>query len=429
MEAGITLVRDEAGAPRGVVAVGRDVTWRRQMETSLRHGEAFLRTLIEHSADTILVLDVDGTVLARPNRGDSPIGPYGYGSEAVLGRLGRDFLHPDDAAAVAKAFLQVTAAAHATAAVECRLRDSTGSWRPSEIVLCNLLDDPAVCGVMCTVRDLTARKRAEAQLRAARDAAEAASQAKTEFLNTMSHELRTPIHAILGYAEMLEEGGFGELAAEQREAVQRIAERARDELELVTAVLDVNAMESGRVIARAEPVRVADVVAQIEREGRKPWSESGLEMVWDVPATLPPIASDAGKIKIVVRNLVGNAVKFTTRGTVTVRARRVRAGIEISVADTGIGIPPEARDAIFEPFFQVDGSESRRYEGSGLGLHIVKRLLGLLGGTIEVESTLGQGSTFRAWLPLFPPAASAPDAAQHTPEAPPPSGGAGIVAA
>jgi signal transduction histidine kinase len=255
---------------------------------------------------------------------------------------------------------------------------------------------------MCSVRDLSDRKRAEAELREARDAAEAASQAKSEFLNTMSHELRTPIHAVLGYAEMLDDEAFGDLSTEQREIVQRITDRARDQFELIAAVLDLSAMEAGRMMLQAGPVRLAELFAAIEGEGRTAWRASGLTIAWDAPRDLPDLISDAAKIKIVVRNLVGNAVKFTAQGGITVRARAASGGIEISVADTGIGIPPEQCGAIFAPFFQIDGSETRRYEGSGLGLHIVKRLLDLLGGTVAVESELGRGSTFRVWLPLAP---------------------------
>ncbi|MBY0277107.1 PAS domain S-box protein [Candidatus Binatia bacterium] len=418
VEAALAVVRDADGQPCALVSVGRDVTWRRQMESTLRHNEAYLRTLLENSTDTILVLDVDGTLLARPNSADRPIGRFGYSAEQLLGRFGHDFLHADDVEAVLSTFVRVTRSPGGSAAVECRVRDGAGSFRPGQIVFCNLLADPTVAGVMCSVRDLTDQKRAEAELREARDAAEAASQAKTEFLNTMSHELRTPIHAVLGYAEMLIDGAFGALTAEQREAVQRITDRARDQFELIAAVLDLSAMEAGRMTLQAGAVRLAELCAEIEREGRKAWTESGLTVAWDVPVDLPALESDAAKIKIVLRNLVSNAVKFTAQGSVTTRARVLGDGVEISVSDTGIGIPAAQRDAIFAPFFQVDGSESRRYEGSGLGLHIVKRLLDLLDGRVTVESEVGRGSTFRVWLPRCVAAASAPPIASALDAAP-----------
>ena len=419
VEAALAVVHDERGEPCALVAVGRDITWRKQLENSLRHNEAYLRTLIEHSTDTIVVLDADGTVLARPDSEGRTIGRFGYARDGLLGRFGQEFIHPEDAGAVLSTLGTSLTKPGANAIVECRLRDSSGSYRPAELVFCNLLDDPAVAGIMCSIRDLTERKEAEAELREARDAAEAASQAKSEFLNTMSHELRTPIHAVLGYAEMLEDGAFGDLNGEQRDTVQRITDRARDQFELIAAVLDLSAMEAGRMVLQPSPVCLAGVCADVEREGRKTWADSGLAMCWDVPDDLPELFSDAAKIKIVLRNLIGNAVKFTAHGSVTIRARRAGDGVEVAVSDTGIGIPSGQWDAIFAPFFQLDGSESRRYEGSGLGLHIVKRLLSLLGGTVSVESEVGRGSTFRIWLPLQPMRDVAPAvAAMPAPSAP-----------
>jgi signal transduction histidine kinase len=126
---------------------------------------------------------------------------------------------------------------------------------------------------------------------------------------------------------------------------------------------------------------------------------SNLEFVWQVERELPPIYTDPAKLKVVLKNLIGNAVKFTEQGCVTVDAYPSARGIEIRVADTGIGIPPEALPVIFEPFRQLESATTRQHEGTGLGLHIVKRLLELLGGKIKVESELGRGSTFRVWVP------------------------------
>jgi signal transduction histidine kinase len=131
--------------------------------------------------------------------------------------------------------------------------------------------------------------------------------------------------------------------------------------------------------------------------------QSGLACVWRVAADLPPLQTDPGKLKVVLKNLLSNAVKFTTEGSVTVEAQAVRGGVEFGVTDTGIGIPADAFSFIFEPFRQVDSSDTRPYSGSGLGLHIVQRLLEVLSGTITVESEVGKGSTFRVWLPSGKP--------------------------
>jgi signal transduction histidine kinase len=123
-------------------------------------------------------------------------------------------------------------------------------------------------------------------------------------------------------------------------------------------------------------------------------------MVWDLPSDLPQLHTDPIKLKVVLKNLIANAVKFTERGSVTVRAERHDGGVQFDVSDTGIGVPPEARKIIFEPFRQADSSTTRRYGGVGLGLYIVRRLLDLLGGSVTAESEVGRGSTFRVWVPI-----------------------------
>jgi signal transduction histidine kinase len=153
-------------------------------------------------------------------------------------------------------------------------------------------------------------------------------------------------------------------------------------------------------------VRVAELLQEVEAETVDVREQTGAVSVWRVEEGLPSLCTDPGKLKVVFKNLIGNAVKFTPHGSITVQAAAKGGGVEVSVTDTGIGIPAEALAAIFEPFHQVDGAAARQHSGVGLGLHIVKRLLELLGGTVTVESTVGQGSTFRVWLPKEHPSSS-----------------------
>jgi signal transduction histidine kinase len=141
------------------------------------------------------------------------------------------------------------------------------------------------------------------------------------------------------------------------------------------------------------------LIAEVKAETQGVWERSPLTFVWNVADKLPPLRTNPGKLKMVIKNLIGNAVKFTEQGSVVVEAHSQQEGIAISVSDTGIGIPPAEVRNIFEPFLQVERSTTRRYGGIGLGLHIVKRLLEMLGGTIEVQSTIGHGSIFRVWMP------------------------------
>ena len=145
---------------------------------------------------------------------------------------------------------------------------------------------------------------------------------------------------------------------------------------------------------------VAALLEEVKTETQGVREQSSLEFVWRVEGELPPVYTDPGNLKVVIKNLIGNAVKFTEQGSITVDAHPRAGGIEISVADTGIGIAPAVLPVIFEPFRQLESATAHGYEGTGLGLYIVKRLLELLGGTISVESEVGHGSTFRVWVPI-----------------------------
>lgn len=236
---------------------------------------------------------------------------------------------------------------------------------------------------------------------------EQANRVKSDFVATMSHELRTPLHVILGYTDLLLTGEFGPLAPEQADTTRRIDRRSRELHDLITSTLDVSRLDSGRVRLHIEDVSLAGLFAEVDLETQRQQEDVGIPLQVSVPADLPALRSDPMKLKVVVKNLVSNALKFTPTGTVTVRGRTDAQGTEIAVEDTGIGIEEQQLGVIFEAFQQVDGSASRRHGGAGLGLYIVRRLVELLGGSITVESEPGRGSTFRVWLPHRPARAAA----------------------
>jgi PAS domain S-box-containing protein len=229
---------------------------------------------------------------------------------------------------------------------------------------------------------------------------ERASRLKSEFVATMSHELRTPLHIILGYLDLVLDGAFGDLRSEQRDSLQRADRSARALLELINATLDMSRLEAGDLSLDLSEVAIADLIAEVDADTRELRTQSGLEFSRTACGELPSVYTDRGKLKTVLRNLVVNAIKYTRAGSVAIEARSRSAGIEISVRDTGIGIPPEMLQEIFEPFRQLDGSTRASRGGVGLGLYIVRRLLDELGGTVEVQSTVGEGTTFRVWLPI-----------------------------
>jgi signal transduction histidine kinase/CheY-like chemotaxis protein len=231
----------------------------------------------------------------------------------------------------------------------------------------------------------------------ARDAALAAVKAKTEFLATMSHELRTPLNAVIGMASLLADT---DLTADQRERLDLIRTSGETLLSLIGDILDVSKIEAGKLEVESAPVDLARVVEdaldQVAPAAYAKGLELGYEIAEDGPAA---IVSDPTRVKQILANLLGNAAKFTSRGSVTVNVASsaldaVRTEVTFAVHDTGVGIDPEALGRLFVPFTQADATTTRRYGGTGLGLAICKSLSELLGGTIGVESTLGEGSTF-----------------------------------
>ncbi len=230
---------------------------------------------------------------------------------------------------------------------------------------------------------------------------ERVNRLKSDFVSVMSHELRTPLNIIMGYTDLLLEEVLGPLTGKQQNALQSSRKRAAELSELINSILDLGRLDRGQLKLDPQPTSVAELVGDIAA-GAQPLLAEKPQLRWraDVPAPLPALRTDLAKLKVVLRNLVANAIKFTEAGTVTVAVREAGGGIEIAVADTGIGIAPAVMPILFEPFRQAEAALTRRYGGVGMGLHVVRRLLEVLNGRVSVESELGRGSTFRVWLPL-----------------------------
>jgi signal transduction histidine kinase len=229
---------------------------------------------------------------------------------------------------------------------------------------------------------------------------EQASRAKSNFLASMSHELRTPMNAILGFTEMIRDGLYGEIPPEIQEPVSDIHTCGKQLLGLINNVLDLSKIEAGHMELALGEYVVEDIVTTVKGSLRSLAATKGLDLVTTVAPDLPLGVGDGKRITQCLMNLAGNALKFTREGRVEIRAALEGEHLRFAVADTGIGIPADQIDGIFEEFRQADATVSRDFGGTGLGLSITRKLVELHGGRIWVESVPGQGSTFFFSIPL-----------------------------
>ena len=249
-----------------------------------------------------------------------------------------------------------------------------------------------------TLTDLAACVMTEIELRIAVREAEAANRAKSEFLAMMSHELRTPLNAIIGFGELLRENAI-EAEEDRQQALQDIQESGEHLLALINDILDLAKIEAGRMELDRTETSLSATFASTVMLLRERAYMRGIELVTDADDACTVLA-DARKLKQILFNLATNAIKFTPAGgSVRIAAREVGDGVEIAVSDTGIGISEADQANLFQEFTQVDGSLTRRHEGTGLGLALTRRLVELHGGTISVRSAFGVGTTFTVWLP------------------------------
>ena len=398
----------ERAGKRYTVGIASDVTEQKLSEERLRASEQRYRLLFERNLAGVLRSTLDGRLL---DKNDAFAQIAGYTSAAELAQCNTvDFYY--DVRDRPELIRELTAKKNLmNRELRLRRRDGSLAWVLANISLVegSAGGDSIVEGIYT---DITDRKHVEADLREAKDAADAASRAKSEFLANMSHEIRTPMNGVLGMTDLLLET---ELTGEQRDYMETVRDSAQSLLTVIDDILDFSKIEAGQIKFESVAFNLPDLLNQVVRTLRMRAHEKGLELLLETGRDVPGmLRGDPTRLRQVLMNLLGNAIKFTVRGEVLLAVRlssrdSQSVSLEFSVTDTGIGIPLDKQAHIFTAFTQADGSITRKYGGTGLGLSISKRLVEMMGGRIEVESEPGKGSTFRFGAVFDTPAASTDD--------------------
>ena len=401
---------DSTGAYCGGLSLALDRTEQERVEEELQASERKYREIVDTAPIGIFRSTAEGRFLSANSR---LAAMFGYDSpEEMVGaihNIGEQlFVRPEELAVIGRA---IESKGFIGDEIEYRRRDGSTFF-------CNLYARAAknsmggVAFLEGFVEDVTERRRAAeslreahhvlerrvrertAELRAANERLQELDRLKSQFLASMSHELRTPLNSIIGFTSLLRQGLTGPVNAEQTKQLEIVQTSAKHLLTLINDLLDVSRIEAGRADLEREPFEFTEVISEVV-DSLKPMADrKGLEVTTEVSAPAIPMIGDKKRSLQVLLNLVHNAIKFTEKGQVKIRAGVEQGLLRVAVADTGIGIRAEHIGMLFEAFRQLDGSAKRIYEGTGLGLYLCRKLLRLMGGDIQVESVYGAGSCF-----------------------------------
>ncbi|MDP8984198.1 MAG: PAS domain S-box protein [Pseudomonadota bacterium] len=423
----VTALRDAQNTIIGYLLIGTDNTARRQVEEErtkldqrLRDQHFYTRSLIESNIDALITTDPRG-IITDVNKQTEAL--TGCTRDELIGAPFKNhFTDSDRAEAAINRVLNEGKVTN----YELTARTRDGQLTVVSYNATTFHDrDRRLQGVVAAARDVTELKRFEHTLQRKNIELKEASRMKSEFLANMSHELRTPLNSIIGFSEILKDGLMGDLSAQQLGCIGNIFSSGNHLLSLINDILDLSKIEAGKMVLDLEPVNLSLLFANSLCVVAEMAAARGIRLENKVVEDLGVFQADTRKVNQILYNLLSNAVKFSEQGGYVILGSRIvpraavgqlsglRVGrtfplaesefsqfLEIRLTDDGIGISPEGLERLFKPFSQIDGGLSRKFEGTGLGLAMVKLLAELHGGTVAVESTVGEGSCFTAWLPL-----------------------------
>jgi len=396
----ISPIKNRAGKTTHYLAIKEDITARKKTESALKQSKERYRSVIQAANDAIFITSLETGAIIDANAKASVL--IGRPISHIIGMQQSELYPPHKAEQHKLAFERSSTDTPGQVLTDMEVLHQDGHTVPVEISESIIKGRDGQKLILGLFRDITKRKKAEEALIHAFNQAVEANQLKTQLLANISHDLRTPINAILGYAEMLQEGIYGPVSDEQRIIYNRILDNTTNLTHMVSQLLDQAQLEAGTLKLAVTSFAPAELIERVESTMKVLAQSKGLQLDCTISPDMPPVLSgDPNRLYQILANLVDNSVKFTEQGAVEVEFYCPdEEHWAMRVSDTGSGIPPEAHSHIFEAFQQIDGTATREHVGSGLGLSIVKQLTTLMDGEVLLESQLGQGSTFTIVLQI-----------------------------